>query len=106
MVKSAPNIILVSDILNNPTTVVWSHSNRQADFYELSTNGGEMHESIGWLLQYYESVSLWMGLESEDGAELFLTCSPSQPKAVVARLKVANRDYSIFDAPTPVAVGG
>jgi len=95
----------VSDILNNPTTVVWSHSNRQADFYELSTNGHEMHESIGWLLQHYESVNLWVGLESEDGAELFLTCSPSQPEAVVARLQLANRDYSIFDAPVAVAVG-
>lgn len=64
-----------------------------------------MHESIGWLLKHYESVTLWMGLESEDGAELFLTCSPSQPEAVVARLDVKNRDYSIFDAPTPVVVG-
>jgi hypothetical protein len=95
----------VPDTLDNPATVIWSHSNRQADFYELSTDGGEMHESIGWLLKHYESVTLWMGLESEDGAELFLTCSPSQPEAVVARLDVKNRDYSIFDAPTPVVVG-
>lgn len=64
-----------------------------------------MHQSIGWLLKHYETVTLWMGLESEDGAELFLTCTPSQPEAVVARLDVRDRDYSIFDAPTPVVVG-
>lgn len=64
-----------------------------------------MHQSIGWLLQHYEAVALWMGLESEDGAELFLNCTPSQPVAVVARLNVRDRDYSIFDAPTPVVVG-
>ena len=93
------------ETLNNPATVIWSHSNRQADFYELSTDGAEMHQCIGWLLQHYESVTLWMGLESEDGAELFLTCTPSQPQAVVARLDVRDRDYSIFDAPTPVVVG-
>jgi hypothetical protein len=64
-----------------------------------------MHESIGWLLKHYEAVTLWMGMETEDGAELYLTCSPSQPETVVARLDVKNRDYSIFDAPTPVVVG-
>jgi hypothetical protein len=64
-----------------------------------------MHESIGWLLKHYEVVTLWMGMETEDGAELFLTCSPSQPGAVVARLDVRDRNYSIFDAPTPVVVG-
>ena len=95
----------MTETLNNPATVIWSHSNRQTDFYELSTDGAEMHQSIGWLLQYYESVTLWMGLESEDGAELFLTCTPSQPETVVARLDVRDRDYSVFDAPTPVVVG-
>jgi hypothetical protein len=95
----------VSDSLNNPATVIWSHSNRQADFYELATDGAEMHESIGWLLQYYESVSLWMGLETEDGAELYLICSPSKPEEVVARLNLTDRDYSIFDAPVSTAVG-
>jgi len=95
----------VPEPLDNPTTVIWSHSNRQADFYELPTDGQEMHDSIGWLLKHYEVVTLWMGLETEDGAELYLTCSPSQPAAVVARLNVIDRDYSIFDAPTPVVVG-
>ena len=94
------------ETLDNPTTVIWSHSNRQADFYELPTDGQEMHDVIGWLLKHYEAVTLWMGLETEDGAELYLTCSPSQPANVVARLNVIDRDYSIFDAPAPVVVGG
>ena len=67
-----------------------------------------MHESIGWLLKHYETVTLWMGLETEHGAELFLTCSPTQSENVVARLRVIDRDYSIFDepAPAPAAVAG
>lgn len=65
-----------------------------------------MHDSIGWLLEHYEKVTLWMGVETEDGAELYLTCSPSQPETVVARLDVKDRDYSIFDAPAPVLVEG
>lgn len=91
--------------LDNPTTVIWSHSNRQADFYELPTDGREMHATIGWLLKHYETVTLWMGLETEDGAELYLTCSPTQPAEVVARLNVMDRDYSVFDAPAPVVAG-
>lgn len=94
------------ETLDNPTTVIWSHSNRQVDFYELPTDGQEMHDTIGWLLKHYEAVTLWMGLETEDGAELYLTCSPSRSAEVVARLNVIDRDYSIFDAPTPVVVGG
>ncbi|MDB2357545.1 hypothetical protein N9X20_03740 [Opitutales bacterium] len=89
----------MSEILTNPPTVIWSHSNRQADFYELPTDGYEIHESIGWLLNHYKSVSLWMGLESEDGAELFLICSPTQPADVVARLRVRDSDLSVFDVP-------
>jgi hypothetical protein len=96
----------VPEPLDNPTTVIWSHSNRQADFYELPTDGLEMHNSIGWLLKHYEVVTLWMGVETEDGAELYLTCSPSQRAVVVARLNVIDRDYSIFDAPTSVGSGG
>ena len=40
-----------------------------------------------------------MGLESEDGAELFLICSPTQPADVVARLRVRDSDLSVFDVP-------
>lgn len=93
----------MSETLNNPSTVVWSHSNRQADFFELPTDGKAMHEALGWLLQHYQGVKLWMGLETEDGAELYLTCSPSQPEAVVAKLKVYDDALSIFE--TPIAVG-
>lgn len=63
-----------------------------------------MHEALGWLLKHYTSVTLWMGLETEDGAELFLTCSPASQESVVARLQVMERDYSIFDAATTSVV--
>jgi hypothetical protein len=95
----------VSDTLDNPATVIWSHSNRQADFYELSTDGSEIHEALGWLLNHYTSVTLWMGLETEDGAELFLTCSPASQQSVVDRLNVVDRDDSIFDALVPLVSG-
>ena len=93
----------MSEQLDNPSTVVWSHSNRQADFYELPTDGQSMHEALGWLLQHYNGVKLWMGLESTDGAELYLTCSPSSRENVVAKLKVYDDALSIFE--TPIAVG-
>jgi len=64
-----------------------------------------MHDTIGWLLKHYEVVTLWMGLETEDGAELYLTCSPSQSAEVVARLNVTDRDYSVFDAPAQAVAG-
>ena len=40
-----------------------------------------------------------MGLETEDGAELFLICAPTQPADVVARLRVRDSDLSVFDVP-------
>ena len=62
-----------------------------------------MHQAIGWLLEQYGSVKLWMGLETSDEAELYLTCSPSQSKSVVSKLKVYDDALSIFE--TPIAVG-
>jgi len=62
-----------------------------------------MHEALGWLLPHYKEVKLWMGLENEDGAELYLTGSPSQSEAVVAKLKVYDDALSIFES--PIAVG-
>lgn len=93
------------EFLDNPKTVVWSHSDRQADFYELPTDGSEMHRSIGWLLQHYEAVKLWMGAETEDGAELYLTCAPSKQEEVVNRLRVFDDDYSVFESPAVVEEG-
>lgn len=82
----------LKEVLDNPRTVVWSHSNRQSDFYELPTDGAQMYEALEWLLRYYGSVKLWMGLESGAGAELYLTCSPSQRTAVVDRLALYEED--------------
>lgn len=93
----------VAEMLDNPSTVAWSHSNRQADFYELPTDGKAMHEALGWLLEHYEVAKLWMGLETEDGAELYLTCSPSKPEAIVSRLKIYDEGLSVFES--PLAVG-
>jgi hypothetical protein len=87
--------------LDNPPTVAWSHSDSTADFYELPTDGKEMHEALGWLLQRYESVKLWIGLESEDGVELYLTASPSRRAEIVERLKIHEDDVSILGAGLP-----
>jgi hypothetical protein len=84
--------------LDNPKTVVWSHSDRQADFYELPTDGEAMHQALGWLLGHYAAVKLWIGLESEDGAELFLTCAPSRREAVVERLQEFEDEFSVFES--------
>lgn len=84
--------------LDNPQTVVWSHSDRTADFYELPTDGADMHEALAWLLQNYGTVKLWMGLETDEGAELFLTCSPSNREKVVDRLRIYEEAYSVFEA--------
>ncbi|WP_269525878.1 hypothetical protein [Coraliomargarita parva] len=88
--------------LDNPRSVVWSHSNRQADFYELPTDGAAMYEALGWLLQQYESVKLWMGVETEKGAELYLTCSPSRREKVVNLLQTFEDDYSVFESAASV----
>ncbi|PXA05369.1 hypothetical protein DDZ13_00445 [Coraliomargarita sinensis] len=91
-------------LLDNPPSVSWSHSDSTADFYELPTDGSEMHEALGWLLPHYNSVKLWMGLESEEGTELYLTASPSRKAEVVERLKVYEDDLSLFE-PGVKAVG-
>lgn len=88
--------------LDNPNTVVWSHSDRQADFYELPTDGAAMNEALSWLLKHYEEVKLWMGLETPDGAELYLTCAPAQ-EAIVAQLRQYEDAPSIFEEVTGVA---
>jgi hypothetical protein len=85
--------------LDNPQTVVWSHSDRQADFYELPTDGRAMHEALAWLLRHYELVKLWMGVETAEGAELYLTCSPVQA-ALVERLCQYEDEPSIFEEVT------
>lgn len=56
-----------------------------------------MHEAVGWLLQYYTSVKLWMGLEREDGTELYLTGSPPQQAEVVERLKIYEDELQFFE---------
>ena len=95
----------MSALLDNPASVTWSHSDRQADFYELPTDGGDLHEALGWLLRYYDTVKLWMGVETEDGAELYLTCTPPQLEAVVQRLRISEDGVSIFDLAAGEAVG-
>ncbi len=89
--------------LNNPKTVVWSHSDSTADFYELPTDGADMHEALGWLLEHYRAVKLWMGVETDEGAELFLTCSPPQRETVVNRLQVFEDEFSVFEAKVAAA---
>jgi hypothetical protein len=64
-----------------------------------------MHEALGWLLPHYDSVKLWMGLESEEGTELYLTASPSRKAEVVERLKVYEEDLSLFDQAEAAACG-
>ena len=95
----------MSALLDNPSSVTWSHSDRQADFYELPTDGADLHEALGWLLRHYDAVKLWMGVETEDGAELYLICMPPQLEAVVQRLRVSEDEVSIFDVPAGTAVG-
>ncbi|HAV12984.1 MAG TPA: hypothetical protein DCX06_05760 [Opitutae bacterium] len=89
-------------LLDNPKTVSWSHSDSTADFYELPTEGSEMQEALSWLLEHYESAKLWMGLETEDGVELFLTCFPSRKEAVVNLLTVYDDELSIFEGSAAV----
>lgn len=85
------------DPLDNPATVAWSHSNRQSDFYELPTDGAAIREALDWLLGHYPEVKLWMGVETEAGAELYLACSPSQPRKLVERLRVHEDEPNLFD---------
>jgi len=89
----------VPELLDNPPSVSWSHSDRQVDFYELPNDGREMHEALDWLLRHYERVRLWMGVETEDGAELYLTCAPSHPQKVVARLRTYEDDNELLGLP-------
>jgi len=89
----------VSEALENPPTVIWSHSNSIADFYELPTDGRDMREALDWLLRHYSSVKLWMGLESEDGVELLLMAVPTRKEEVVQRLTVYD-DGEILMGPT------
>lgn len=88
---------VVSDLLDNPKCVVWSHSDRQADFYELPTDGEDIHEALGWLLEHYSAVKLWMGVETDEGAELYLTCSPSRSDDLVHRLTVYSTEGTMFE---------
>ena len=85
--------------LDNPQTVVWSHSDRQADFYELPTDGRAMNEALTWLLNHYQEVKLWMGVETAEGAELFLICAPAQA-ALVEQLMRYEDAPSIFEEVT------
>jgi hypothetical protein len=85
--------------MNNPNTVIWSHSDRQADFYELPTDGKAMHEALTWLLEHYDEAKLWMGVERAGGAELLFTCMPAQP-ALVESLVVYDEVPSIFEKMT------
>ena len=57
-----------------------------------------MHEALGWLLRHYKSVKLWMGVENDEGAELFLTANPSRRADVVERLQFYEDDLSIFES--------
>ncbi len=56
-----------------------------------------MHEALGWLLQYYKGIKLWMGVETDEGAEIYLTCSPSQRETVVNCLKVYEEELTLFE---------
>lgn len=58
-----------------------------------------MHEALGWLLSNYESVKLWMGVETAEGAELFLTCAPAQA-ALVEQLRQYEDEPSVFEEMT------
>lgn len=61
-----------------------------------------MNEALTWLLQYYEEVKLWMGLETAEGAELFLTCMPAQV-ALVAQLRQYAEEPSVFEEVTGIS---
>ena len=87
----------MSEPLDNPKTVIWSHSDRQADFYELPTDGAEMNQALTWLLQHYTEIKLWMGLETEEGAELYLTCSPTKVNTIVQNLRMYDEQQSLFE---------
>lgn len=93
---------LVPAPIDNPKTVVWSHSDRQADFYELPTDGHDMNEALSWLLGHYPEVKLWMGVETEEGAELLLTCAPAKPK-LVEGLKVYDDAPAFFEEMTGIS---
>lgn len=69
-----------------------------ADFYELPTDGQEIQEALGWLLQRYPNVKIWVGLESEDGAELLLSATPSKKEEVVNKLKCYDDEIDFFEA--------
>jgi hypothetical protein len=58
-----------------------------------------MHEALGWLLDHYQEAKLWMGLETSEGAELFLTCVPAQA-ALIAQLALFDDEPSIFEEVT------
>jgi hypothetical protein len=58
-----------------------------------------MHEALAWLLEHYEETKLWMGVETEAGAELYLTCMPAQA-ALVEQLRQYEDDGSIFEEVT------
>lgn len=60
-----------------------------------------MHESLAWLLKHYEKVKLWMGVETEAGAELYLTCAPAQ-EAIVAQLSQYEDEPSVFEEVTGI----
>lgn len=100
--SETPLSTAVPALLNNPNTVVWSHSDGQADFFELPTDGREMHEALAWLLGQYTEVKLWMGVETEEGAELLLTCAPAQP-AIVEALKVFDDTPAFFKEMTGIS---
>lgn len=99
LTKVVLSLFNVSVPLNNPQTVVWSHSDRQADFYELPTDGAAMNEALSWLLTHYQGVKLWMGVETVEGAELFLTCAPAQA-ALVVKLRQYDDEPSVFEEMT------
>lgn len=61
-----------------------------------------MHEALGWLLEHYEETKLWMGLETDEGAELYLTCMPAQA-ALVEQLRQYEDDDSIFEEMTGIS---
>ncbi|HBR92842.1 hypothetical protein QEH52_15440 [Coraliomargarita sp. SDUM461003] len=88
--------------MDNPSAVIWSHSDHQVDFYELPTDGAAMHLALGWLLQHYSEVKLWMGVENSEGAELYLTCAPAQA-ALVEQLQVFEDEPSIFEEMTGIS---
>ncbi len=77
--------------IQNPETVVWSHSNRLSDFYEVPTAATELKEVIDWLTTHYSSANLWIGQEGDDGTSLYFNCTPPQPQ-LIAQLQTVERD--------------